>query len=338
MSTEAKTENLPAISTIKLNSEGRFMPNSFEDSFRLARMYVASGMLPKRFTTPESVVTAQQYAAELGIQGITALRQIAVVNGTPALFGDLPLAVVRSRGHFESIDEYLVTADGTRICLENKNIDQPFFAAVCTVKRKGEKAHTVIFSEADARTAGIWGQNVWKVYPKRMIQMRARGQALKDVFPDSLSGIAQGEYDLDTTIEKVVESEVHGMPQGAAKLNGLVKRDDALAVTPISPVTLEQPRTPEVLPPETAAKGAQSDFESFQGSVVTQEPKVAPVTPNRDVLADQIGQRCKALNLSMEGLTEKCMKEFQKSPEDLTADEMQVILMVLNSQFKKGKA
>jgi hypothetical protein len=66
--------------------------------------------------------------------------------------------------------------------------------AVCTVKRKGEPEQSRTFSVDDAKKAGLWGKSgPWTQYPKRMLQMRARGFACRDVFADVLRGISVAE-------------------------------------------------------------------------------------------------------------------------------------------------
>jgi hypothetical protein len=66
--------------------------------------------------------------------------------------------------------------------------------AVCVAKRKGRKPVTARFSVEDAKRAGLWGkQGPWSAYPKRMMQMRARGFALRDAFPDVLKGMITAE-------------------------------------------------------------------------------------------------------------------------------------------------
>jgi len=46
----------------------------------------------------------------------------------------------------------------------------------------------------DAKRAGLWAkQGPWTAYPKRMMQMRARGFALRDAFPDVLKGMITAE-------------------------------------------------------------------------------------------------------------------------------------------------
>jgi hypothetical protein len=59
------------------------------------------------------------------------------------------------------------------------------------------------FSVADAVRAGLWGKSgPWTQYPKRMLQLRARGFALRDAFPDVLKGLVTAEeaqdYPADT--------------------------------------------------------------------------------------------------------------------------------------------
>jgi hypothetical protein len=66
--------------------------------------------------------------------------------------------------------------------------------AVCVAKRKGRTPVTVRFSVEDAKRAGLWAkQGPWTAYPKRMMQMRARGFALRDAFPDVLKGMITAE-------------------------------------------------------------------------------------------------------------------------------------------------
>jgi hypothetical protein len=221
---------------------------------RLTNYLHASRMLPQQYNTPEKIGAGIQYAVQLGFGNtwLLALRQIAVINGTASMFGDLPLALVRNSGQLEAFDEYLVDKDGKRICLENKNISAEFYAAVCSLKRTGGFQATEIFTVHDAVTAGVWGKNVWKVYPKRMIQMRVRSIALKNMFADVLNGMSIGEYDFNTTIEHAVESEV--MPSSPAnKLNALAGEAE------IQPAVAMEP---EVLPAEPTESDSTTAEES----------------------------------------------------------------------------
>lgn len=187
----------PMVKTpIALDQAGVIQPSNLDEAWRAAQMYIASKMLPARFDSAAMVVTAMQFAKELRLPGLVSLRQIAVVQGTPCLFGDLPLALVQRDGNLEWIKEFLLDEKGNQISVENKNASAQAVAAVCQAKRKGDKEPIErVFSMDDARKAGLDGGPTWKKYPKLMLKYRARSQALKDKFPDSLNGVAIAEYD-----------------------------------------------------------------------------------------------------------------------------------------------
>jgi hypothetical protein len=111
-----------------------------------------------------------------------ALQNIAVINGKPSVYGDAAMALVQASPVCEDVEEFF----------ENEGSPNPI--AVCIAKRKGRKPVTVKFSVEDAKRAGLWGkQGPWSAYPKRMMQMRARGFALRDAFPDVLKGMITAE-------------------------------------------------------------------------------------------------------------------------------------------------
>lgn len=176
--------------------DGVLTPRNIEEAFRLAQAFVKSGMLPSRYDKPEMVFAAMQYAQELGLRPLTALRQIAVVKGTPCIFGDLPLSLCQAKGLVEWIREWWFDKDGKKICSENGNLTTTAFGAVTQAKRKGDpEVIECSFTLEEAEKAGLTKNPTWASYPKRMLRYRARSQALKDKFPDALNGIAIAEYD-----------------------------------------------------------------------------------------------------------------------------------------------
>ena len=202
------SENTPAKAEIISNERGLLAPRNIDEAYRLATAYVKSGFLPARFTSPEMVLTAMQYALELGLKPLTALRQIAVVKGTPTAFGDLPLALCYQSGLIEYIREFNIDKEGKEISFEGKNLTAEVFGGVCLVKRKGDDHLTTgLFTLDDARIAKLYPSNsadsAWSKYTKIMLKYRARSQALKLKFPDVLNGIAIGEYDFNETLETI---------------------------------------------------------------------------------------------------------------------------------------
>ena len=223
----SKIENTPVKAVIKVDTEGGLIPDNYDDLWRVATGYVRSGMLPVAYDTAEKVITGMQYAKELKLHPLTALKSIAVIKGTPSLFGDLPLALVKRTGELdeEVFDEYLIAENYDRICVSNKNLKAEFYGAVCVIKRKGGNIKEFVFTVDDAKKAGLWGKNVWNSYPKLMIKYRVRSMALKDVFPDVLNGICIAEYD-NHTIPDAVEAESYSGGEIVIddELNGLVNK------------------------------------------------------------------------------------------------------------------
>jgi len=174
MSTELSTTTTPA--------RGLALA-SFDDAFRFSKMVAASEFAPKDFRgKPESCLLAIQHGSEIGLSPMQSLQNIACINGRPAIWGDAALAVAMASPVCESVTE---TIDG-----EGDNM-----VATCTAKRRGYEKPTVVrFSVADAKKAGLWGKSgPWSQYSKRMLQLRARGFALRDAFPDVLKGLVTAE-------------------------------------------------------------------------------------------------------------------------------------------------
>lgn len=153
-------------------------PKSLDEALRFADMLSMSSIIPKDFANnPGNIIVAIQWGMELGLQPMQAMQSIAVINGRPALWGDAVIALVRSSPLCEYVYESL---DGD--------------VATCRVKRRGEDEQSRNFTMADAKAAGLTGKSgPWTQYPKRMLQLRARAFALRDVFPDVLRGMPVAE-------------------------------------------------------------------------------------------------------------------------------------------------
>jgi len=178
------------------NGKGELIGKSLEEQYRIAQYYASSGLLPKEINSPEKALVAAQYCNSLGLSFPVAIRQICVINGKPSIYGDLPLAIVRSSGHLDSISEKILNKEMKEICVSNSNLLDDPYAAVCKIKKKTGEEIERFFTIKDAQRAGLLGSNCWKKYPKDMLKYRARTQALKDLFSDVLNGVAIAEYDL----------------------------------------------------------------------------------------------------------------------------------------------
>jgi hypothetical protein len=176
------------------------VPQTLDDTFRLANMIVKAKMAPASFDTAEAVAVALLHGLEVGLPPMMALQSIAVINGRPTLWGDGAMALVRATGLLEEFEEWIDGAGQNMI-------------AYCKIKRRGEKAVTHSFSVDDAMKAKLWGKaGPWTTYPRRMIAMRPRSWCLRDVFADALKGLRIAEEVLDTDMKDITPISVPSAP------------------------------------------------------------------------------------------------------------------------------
>jgi hypothetical protein len=159
------------------------LPRSLKEALQLADLIHRSKLAPKGFDTPESCLVGILYGMEVGLSPIAALQRMAIIDGRPTIWGDAALALVQASGLLISIREE-IQEDATQ-----PNINR--LTAICTVTRNSRSEPvTKTFSVEDAKRAGLWQKpGPWTDYPKRMLAMRARAFALRDVFPDVLAGL-----------------------------------------------------------------------------------------------------------------------------------------------------
>lgn len=167
---------------IEAKQQFSLAPRNIDEALKFADMLSKSSLVPKEFTgNPGNILVAVQWGMELGLQPMQAMQNIAVINGRPSLWGDAVIGIVKA----SPLCEYVV---------EETTDTQ----ATCKVKRRGEPEQVRVFTRDDAQKAGLLGkQGPWTQYPKRMMQMRARSWALRDVFPDVLRGMPIAEELMD---------------------------------------------------------------------------------------------------------------------------------------------
>jgi hypothetical protein len=180
------------------------VPQTFEETMRIGRAVVASGLAPAALIgklegddAAAAVAVAIMSGAELGLKPMVSLRSFTVINGRPALYGDGLINVVRMSGKVA----YLRTG------CEERNGKMVGF---CEAKRldTGEEKR-VEFSQSDAERAGLWqtkavvtkwnkwdkkneekpNDSPWYRFPQRMLAWRAAGYCLRELFGDVLGGI-----------------------------------------------------------------------------------------------------------------------------------------------------
>lgn len=175
-----------------------FAPATITEAMEFSKMLADSTMVPRAYQgKPQDIMVCVQWGYEIGLAPMQALQNIAVINGKPSVYGDAAMALVQASAVCEGVEEFF----------EGEGTPNPI--AVCVAHRRGRKPVTAKFSVEDAKRAGLWGKTgPWQAYPKRMMQMRARGFALRDQFADVLKGLMTIEEATDHT----PSSELDDMP------------------------------------------------------------------------------------------------------------------------------
>jgi hypothetical protein len=121
---------------------------------------------------PEAVLAVFLTGRELGIGPMQSLRDIYPVNGRPALMASLMVARVRTLGH------KFTTLQSTDT------------QATVQIHRRGESEPQppVMFTQADARRAGLLDKAIWRQYPTAMHWNRAASAACRRDCPEALGG------------------------------------------------------------------------------------------------------------------------------------------------------
>ena len=223
-------------------------PRSLPEAMEFSKLISQSNMVPAAYRgKPADVLVAVQWGAELGLAPLQSLQNIACINGKPSVYGDAALALVKASPVCQDVEEFIEGEGQTMI-------------ATCIATRKGCKPVVAKFSVFDAKAAGLWNKaGPWQQYPKRMLQMRARGFALRDAFPDVLKGLITAEEAADyPREERDITPPANPLDKFSPVGKLAEKISDDLPSPPIEayagdPIPAEPapPIEAEVLPPES---------------------------------------------------------------------------------------
>lgn len=176
-------------------------PTNHSHLVAFIRQMIEAKALPKHLTTVPEVLSAWNYAAQLKLPPQPSLRNIAIIEGTPSLFGDLPLSLVQRHKDYMWHDEFVADKEYKRISFENKNLGSEIFTAVFIVMRKGMKEpKSFSFTVEDMKNAGLGklqtksgNDTVWKKYFQDMLIRKARIRGIRTYFADALCGAGIAE-------------------------------------------------------------------------------------------------------------------------------------------------
>lgn len=208
-------------------------PQSLDEAMRFAEMLAASKLVPSAYKDkPADVLVACQWGAEIGLPPLQALQSIAVINNVPSVWGDAVVGLVRGSG----VCEYI-----------NQDWDEETKTATCTVKRKGEPEQVRTFSREDANLAGHMNKDTYKKNLRRMLSIRARTFALRDVFADVLRGLKVAEEVMDYPEERDITPAAQTESKPASKAASVLDKVRSRKQEPVAAI-VEMPAEPEPNP------------------------------------------------------------------------------------------
>lgn len=185
-----------SLQTLK-DKDSLLSKDNLEHALKIAELLCKSDMTPKAYKNkPHDTLIAMELGRTWGLGPLQAIQNIAVINGKPCAYGDLLLAICSSHPEFENINEDPIKQNGSIVGYK------------CTIKRKGQTEVSQTFTMEQAKRAGLWGKSgPWSSYPERMLQMRARGFALRDSFADALNGVAIREEVEDYEVKDITPKQ-----------------------------------------------------------------------------------------------------------------------------------
>ena len=209
---------------------------------RQATYLAQTSIIPKAFRGDEAaIIVVGMMGQTLGMPLMEAINSIILVEGNLTLKAQTMRSLVWAAGFSLSLegDSEKATAVGER-----------------TDRAGKPHAETVVFSMADAETAGLAKRSTWKQYPRAMLKARATSELCRDFFPDVLRGMSY-------TPEEVSNIDNSYTPARAPSGAGTVTSEgDVVDVDVVDPVA-ELPASATEVTDKPKRERAPVDAEPF---------------------------------------------------------------------------
>lgn len=208
---------------IEKRPDGREMSKQELDEIELrtdmqmAKALSHSAMFAKRFNgNPADVLGAVMLGKSMGIEPISALTSINVINGTPTASAMLIAALIRRAGH--------------RIDYQR---DEKRLVVSCTITRADDGSSvTETWSMDRAKRMGLAGRGMWAKDPMTMLSWRALTSAARLAVPDVVLGLSYTPDEIQEQPQHVTARVVPDTPPTHATQND---DSDPLGVEPDEP-------------------------------------------------------------------------------------------------------
>lgn len=167
---------------------------------------------------PEEITGAILTGAEIGLQPMSALRSIDIIQGTPAMRAHALRGLVQSRGH----DIWVEAATDTR-------------AVVCGQRKGSDKVQKSVWTIERAQKLGLTSKDNWRKQPQAMLVARATSEICRLVASDVILGLPYSAEELADEGQEEVK------PKRTAKRKEPQPEPEAPALEPAEPEAEPEP-------------------------------------------------------------------------------------------------
>lgn len=170
-----------------------FMARDLDELWRVSDMLSKAAIIPDALRDkPFDVQVILMTGHDLGLTFMQSIREVYVVKGKGFLSTALKVGLILQSGLCEYWND--ITPP------DRKNVE-----CIIETKRKGSPSKvTHKFTEADAKAADLFKNNIWNQYKPVMLAKRCASQLADMVYPDVVRGMATSDD------EMLFETEVKG--------------------------------------------------------------------------------------------------------------------------------
>lgn len=274
---------------------------------QIATAIASTSFVPTHFRgKPDECAVAILYGATVGFDPVTAIQQIFVIGGKPALYARAMVAIVLSQGH--------------EIWVEDESEGRVVVAG----RRKGsDRVAKVEWTTALAQQAGYTSNAKYRTDPRSMLYARASGDVARRIAPDALMGMSYNVEELELGEVTATPVPQPSERSGTGRLRAAIAPAPTVAPEP-------EPTAPE--PPAPAPAEDIHDAETIdapEGMTTAQNRKIHALFRDLGMDGDDDRQR--------QGMSRALGREVV-SRKDLTKTEAAFIIESLEIRLGQQQA
>lgn len=204
-----------------------------------AKTLSKSNLLPKEYKeNPANIMLAFKTGRSLGLDRLQSLQHTVTINGKTRVYGDMMHALAMEHKDYTDIKfEY-----GPDVETDEKHGKLPEYVKCTVILEERENVEGIYTLESAKKNPNYNGEyKPWVTgHGRRMMKFRAQSFALRDAFPDKLTGIYD-EYEFEEiqTVNKNITADATDLSKGTNGLKDTLKTDTEPEATEPSDVVIQ---------------------------------------------------------------------------------------------------